>query len=138
MPAGASILIVDDDPLLRLIASEMLAGAGYAVAEAEDGDVAIRKLEARSFDLIILDLLMPNKEGVETIQEVKRRWPATRILAISSGGRMDVGYLLPLAKAMGADAVYKKPVTAEPFLRMVEQTLSAPSCASPHGLRQFG
>lgn len=123
MATGRSILIVDDDPLLRLIASEMLRGAGYAVAEAEDGDVAIRHLERHEVDLAVLDLLMPNKEGVETIKEIKQRWPQVRIIAISSGGRMDVGYLLPLAKAMGADAVYKKPLTAEPFLQMVESAL---------------
>lgn len=123
MATGRSILIVDDDPLLRLIASEMLRGAGYAVAEAEDGDVAIRHMERHEVDLAVLDLLMPNKEGVETIKEIKQRWPQVRIIAISSGGRMDVGYLLPLAKAMGADAVYKKPLTAEPFLQMVESAL---------------
>lgn len=123
MATGRSILIVDDDPLLRLIASEMLRGAGYAVAEAEDGDVAIRHLERHEVDLAVLDLLMPNKEGVETIKEIKQRWPQVRIIAISSGGRMDVGYLLPLAKAIGADAVYKKPLTAEPFLQMVESAL---------------
>lgn len=123
MATGRSILIVDDDPLLRLIASEMLRGAGYAVAEAEDGDVAIRHMERHEVDLAVLDLLMPNKEGVETIKEIKQRWPQVRIIAISSGGRMDAGYLLPLAKAMGADAVYKKPLTAEPFLQMVESAL---------------
>lgn len=123
MATGRSILIVDDDPLLRMIASEMLSGAGYAVAEAEDGDVAIRILEQRPVDLAVLDLLMPNKEGVETIKEIKQRWPHVRIIAISSGGRLDPNYLLPLAKAMGADAVFRKPLTAEPFLNMVEQAL---------------
>lgn len=123
MATGRSILIVDDDPLLRLIASEMLRGAGYVVAEAEDGDVAIRHLEQHAVDLAVLDLLMPNKEGVETIKEIKQRWPQVRIIAISSGGRLDANYLLPLAKAMGADAVYKKPLTAEPFLQMVESAL---------------
>src|SRR5690606_20671069 len=115
MAGGQSILVVDDDPLLRLIASEMLRAEGYAVDEAEDGDVATRLFEQKHFDLAVLDLLMPNKEGVETIQEIKRRWPGTRIIAISSGGRLDVQYLLPLAKAMGADAVYKKPLVPEPF-----------------------
>lgn len=123
MALGESILIVDDDPLLRLIASEMLREAGYVVSEAEDGDIALRRLEGEPVDLAILDLLMPNKEGVETIQEIKRRWPRTKIIAISGGGRVDAGYLLPLAKAMGADAVYKKPLTAEPFLRMVDEAL---------------
>lgn len=129
MATGRSILIVDDDPLLRLIASEMLRGAGYDVAEAEDGDVAIRHLEQHAVDLAVLDLLMPNKEGVETIKEIKQRWPQVRIVAISSGGRLDANYLLPLAKAMGADAVYKKPLTAEPFLQMVESALQQPPVA---------
>ena len=118
------ILIVDDDPVLRLVASEMLAQNGYAVTEAEDGVQALHALEAEQPDLVVLDMLMPNKEGIETIRDIKSRWPDTRVVAISGGGKgLNTGYLLSIAKALGADAVYEKPLRASGFLDIVRDTL---------------
>ncbi len=117
-------MIVDDDPVLRLVASEMLSQHGYTVTEAEDGEVALKLLAENRADLIVVDMLMPNKEGIETIQEIKRRWPHTRVVAISGGGKgLDTGYLLSVAKALGADAVYEKPLRASGFLDMVRETM---------------
>ena len=65
--ATATILIADDDATLRAIAAELLSGEGYRVLEAEDGDQALTLVEAEGIDLIVLDMLMPNKDGLETI-----------------------------------------------------------------------
>lgn len=124
MAGACKIMIVDDDPVLRLVASEMLGQHGYDVTDAEDGAVAIRMLQNGPVDLIVVDMLMPNKEGIETIQEIKVRWPNTRVVAISGGGKgLATGYLLGVAKALGADAVYEKPLRASGFVDMVREVL---------------
>ena len=130
-PPAAHILLIDDDPLVRLIGSQMLTQAGYRVSVAEDGDDGIKQIASRPFDLVITDLIMPNKEGVETIREIKQRWPDIPMIAISSGGQLDVGYYLPLAKAMGASAVMQKPLRKETFLPLVEQTLKRDAGGPP-------
>ena len=121
-----TILIVDDDPTLRVIAAELLAGEGYRVIEAEDGDGALRMIEAEPVDLLVLDMLMPNKDGLETILELRRRRSDVRILAISSGGSMDIDSLLRPALAFGADRVMSKPLRISTFASAVAEMLNQP------------
>ena len=125
-----TVLIADDDPTLRAIAAELLSGEGYRVLEAEDGDQALRIVEAETVDLIVLDMLMPNKDGIETIIELKRRRSSVRILAISSGGSMDVDSLLKPALAFGADRVMSKPLRISTFATTIAEMLSEPTAAS--------
>ena len=125
-----TVLIADDDPTLRAIAAELLSGEGYRVLEAEDGDEALRIVEAETVDLIVLDMLMPNKDGIETIIELKRRRSSVRILAISSGGSMDIDSLLKPALAFGADRVMSKPLRISTFASTVAEMLSESSSAS--------
>jgi len=128
MSATGNILIVDDDPVLRLVACEMLGQEGYTVSEAEDGAVAVRMLQAQPADLVVIDMLMPNKEGLETIQEIKARWPGTRVVAISGGGRgLKSEYLLHMARSLGADAIYEKPLRAAGFMDVVSATMAGGS-----------
>ena len=129
-PKMATVLIADDDPTLRAIGAELLAGEGYRVLEAEDGDEALRVIEAEAIDLIVLDMLMPNKDGLETIIELKRRGSGVRILAISSGGSMDVDSLLKPALAFGADRVMSKPLRISTFATTIADMLSDPAAAS--------
>jgi CheY-like chemotaxis protein len=125
MAGQADILIVDDDPLQREILSEMLAGAGYACRTAEDGEVAIERLSEAPADLVVLDMLMPNKEGIETLREIRRRWPATRVVMVSTGTRvMPAHSLLHAATSLGADAGVAKPLRAADFLPLVADLLS--------------
>lgn len=115
-----SILVVDDDPLARAVAMSILSAAGYAPFEADDGAVATDLLARRQADLMLVDMVMPEKDGVETILEVRRRWPATRILAMSSGGRrLNATDLLALARGLGADAVCHKPLRPTALLAQV-------------------
>ena len=113
-----TVLIADDDPTLRAIAAELLSGEGYRVLEAE------------TVDLIVLDMLMPNKDGIETIIELKRRRSSVRILAISSGGSMDVDSLLKPALAFGADRVMSKPLRISTFATTIAEMLAVPTAAS--------
>ena len=66
----ASILIADDDPTVRMIASEMLRDGDYAIIEAADGDLAMQVIERVPIDLVVLDLLMPNRDGLEVIRHI--------------------------------------------------------------------
>lgn len=125
----AIILIVDDDPTVRLIGRELLRGEDHAVVEAEDGDEALRIVASMPVDLVVLDMLMPNKDGLETIVELRTRNPDIRILAISSGGRMEPGYLLRTARMFGADDCLRKPLRLETFSRVVDRLLAYPSRA---------
>jgi DNA-binding response OmpR family regulator len=128
--APPRVLVVDDDPIAREMASETLISAGYACATAEDGDVALVALGAQPADLVILDMIMPNKEGIETLGEIKRRWPATRVIMVSGGTRaMQPQTLLGMASSLGADATMLKPLWGERLLDLVRRVLAAPAAA---------
>lgn len=122
----AIILIVDDDPTVRLIAGELLRGDDHAIVEAEDGDEALRIVDVMAVDLVVLDMLMPNKDGLETIVELRRRQSDIRILAISSGGSMDRSLLLRTARVLGADESLQKPLRLDTFADTVARLLARP------------
>ena len=126
----ATILITDDDPTLRAIATELLAADGHRVLEAGDGDEALLILETEAVDLLVLDMLMPNKDGLETILELRRRKTPIRILAISSGGSMNLDSLLRTAMVFGADRLMSKPLRFSTFASTVAEMLAAPLALS--------
>lgn len=120
----AVIVIVDDDPTIRLIAAELLRPDNHVVLEAEDGDEALKVVGSMAVDLVVLDMLMPNKDGLETILELRRTQPGIRILAISSGGRVGAEQLLRTALMLGADDTMVKPLRLESFAATVSRLLT--------------
>lgn len=105
-----SILIVDDDPQLRLMLRHVLMRDGYDVDEAEDGRVAVDKITGRGvYDLILMDIIMPNKEGIETILELRKKRPDLKIIAMSGGARAHSFDPLALARDVGANFSIAKP-----------------------------
>lgn len=123
------ILVVDDDPTVRLIAKELLQTEGHAVLEACDGAEAVRLVSSVHTDLVVLDMLMPNKDGLETIVDLRRTQAGVRILAISSGGSMEAGQLLRIALVFGADEIMAKPLRMETFAPTVARLLAHPAAA---------
>lgn len=119
----AIIVIVDDDPTICMIATEMLRSENYAIVEASDGEEALAVISILPVDLVILDMLMPNKDGLETITELKASRPEVKILAISSGGGMENGLLLRTALSLGADEALSKPLSKESFVDTVARLL---------------
>ena len=105
-----AILIIDDDSLLRQTLREMLERLGYQVREAEDGAAGIAELEAEEPLLVITDILMPNKEGIETIHDIRRLHAALPIIAMSGGGVTGDMSFLEYAGKLGADRVLRKPI----------------------------
>lgn len=120
----AVIVVVDDDPTIQMIAAELLRQGDHAVVAATDGDEALRVLAAMKADLVVMDMLMPNKDGLETIIEARGLYPDLRILAISSGGRIGVGDLLRMARLFGADETYVKPLRLDTFTATVDRMLA--------------
>lgn len=127
----ALILIVDDDPMVRAIAIELLRDDRHAILEAADGAQALTLMERMPVDLVILDMLMPNIDGLETIQAMKKRNASAKILAISSGGILDSASLLRIAVTFGADAAMQKPLRMGSFRGAVNRLLTPERSAGP-------
>jgi DNA-binding response OmpR family regulator len=119
----ARILIIDDDDQLREMLRKMLERAGYEVLAASDGKVGIEIFNQNAVDLVITDIVMPEKEGIETILELRGHAAKVKIIAMSGGGRIGPGEYLKLAKRVGADQVFNKPIRREELLTAIETLL---------------
>ena len=109
-----------------------LSNAGHICVEAEEGAKAVRALERSDFDVVVIDLLMPVREGVETIGEVRRRWPLVRIIAMSGGSmRLASASLLHLAAGMGAHETLAKPIDERLLMLLVERQLRLAAETAP-------
>ncbi|NLA75855.1 MAG: response regulator [Deltaproteobacteria bacterium] len=117
------ILIVDDEEQIRLALRRMLEKEGYTVREAENGDKAIRAHREKQADLIITDIIMPDKEGLGTIVELKSEFSGVKIFAMSGGGKNSPDQYLRMAKGLGVDRVFTKPFTREDMLSAVAEVL---------------
>ncbi|MBE0533291.1 MAG: response regulator [Rhodospirillales bacterium] len=122
----ASILVVDDEDLVRFSVRQMLEDAGHSVKEAADGVEGITQLQSCAFDLMITDIVMPRKEGMETIAEAKQMQPDLRVIAISGGGPVGQFHYLELAKQFGADAVLAKPFKKQELIALVDTLVKRP------------
>jgi len=120
----ANILIADDDPILRLTVGEFLGAVGHTVLEAADGQEALDLMAAAAVDLLIVDMLMPNVDGLETIMALRAAGSKIPIVAISSGGRMDRSILLRPAVVFGADVTLSKPLLRDTLVSTVEAALT--------------
>jgi len=119
----SAILVIDDDASVREVVSEMLRLEGHEVIIAENGRDAIPLLSAQRIDLVITDLIMPEKEGIETISEIRRTDSRIPIVAISGGGRLGPGDYLETARYIGADATLAKPFARQELLATIDALL---------------
>ena len=118
-----AILVVDDQKELRTVVRRVLTEANYEVAEAEDGEAALAAFRASPPALVITDIIMPGKEGIEVIATMKRERPEVKVLAISGGGRTHVMDFLAIARKAGADAALEKPFRKSDLLARVVELL---------------
>jgi YesN/AraC family two-component response regulator len=120
-----SILIIDDEPQIRSMIRLILERAGYSVMEAADGVEGIRRFHETPVNLIITDLIMPNKDGIGMIIELKKEFPDIKIIAMSGGGlNRPEGYLRG-AQKLGAACTLSKPINRQELLRVVKDTLGS-------------
>jgi DNA-binding response OmpR family regulator len=115
----AKILIVDDDILVRTSLAYALEDAGHQVVQAGDGDEGLAALNREAFDAVVLDILMPEREGIETIREIRKKWAALPVLAISGGDKTGWSDFLRMASVLGANDTMAKPFTASDFVDRV-------------------
>lgn len=123
--AGQRIMVVDDDPGIRRVLHIMLSRAGYQVSQARDGQEALRLWRDHRGDLVITDVHMPEKNGIETILEMLTESPSTRIIAMSGGGQTKRLDLLANAAMLGAVLTIEKPFTLGDMMKLVRQALKA-------------
>lgn len=119
----AKILVVDDDEQVRAMIKLTLEKAGFTVAEAQDGNEAVALYANEDCDLVITDIVMPGKEGIETIMELKGINPEARIIAISGGGRINPEDYLKWARRFGVTKTFTKPVDRARLLEAVAELL---------------
>ena len=119
--ARGPILVVDDDPGIRKLFRAILTGAGYPVIEAANGIEALEAMRKEAFALVITDLVMPEKEGIETIREIRRTYPRVRIAAMSGAFGWE---FLKIASLLGAEATLLKPVSDQVLLSTVRRLMA--------------
>ena len=124
------VLLIDDDFAVRGFLRQILNDAGYLVVEAGDGRSGMSKLEQMTVDLVITDLVMPEQEGLETLQRLRAERPELPVIAISGAFG---GSFLKTARRFGATASLPKPIDPEDLLRAVSDALWPPLKTPPSG-----
>ncbi len=119
----ARILIVDDDESTRRTLRRMLEPVGYDVVEAADGREGVELYKEDSVDLVLMDLIMPEKEGIQAAAELRHYDPEVKIIAISGGGRIDNFQVLRIAQKFGIEHALPKPIRMGKFLALVNEVL---------------
>jgi len=120
---GKKILIIEDDSDLRQVLKIMLAKEGLSVVEAGDGKQGMNLFASDLYDLVITDIIMPEKEGIETIFELKKLNPDVKIIAISGGGKIAADEYLGMARNFGVNKVLSKPFKRDVFIESVKDVL---------------
>jgi CheY-like chemotaxis protein len=113
------ILIIEDDPIIQKVLHMLLVSLGHEAVLAENGKVGLAAFKREEFDLVITDCVMPEMEGIETIEALRKLAPAVKIIAMSGGGRVAAMDYLRIARNLGAAAVIEKPFTLEEFVNVL-------------------
>ena len=115
-----AVLVVDDDPVFRNLLTATLAQAGAQAVTAANGDECLQLVAQHSFDLIFMDIVMPGKDGIETIIELRKGGNASWIIAISSQQKLGDQLLTDAACALGANDFMSKPLNPMVVLTKVK------------------
>ena len=131
----AVLLVIEDDEAMRKLMVRTLSAGKHKVLQAENGREGLTLMDEHTPDIVITDILMPQKEGIATIREVKERAPDTRIIADTGGGMSHNLKFLDVSRALGADAVLAKPFRPAQLMAALEQVLGGPSVGEPRQSR---
>jgi YesN/AraC family two-component response regulator len=127
----ARILLVEDEFLVSETLSSVMANEGHTVVRAVNGNEGLKKYADGPFDLVITDIIMPEREGIGMILEIRRRTPNAKVVAISGGGRTGPTEFLRMAKELGAMAVMQKPIRLAEFSRVLKECLATSATTAP-------
>jgi DNA-binding response OmpR family regulator len=117
------ILIMDDCGEFRALVRETLVEAGYEVLEAADGNEGLQLYHRNPVSIVIIDMLMPKKDGIETIMELRKESSPVKIIAVSGGGRIPPADYLKMARVARADYIFTKPIDLNILLSTIRQIL---------------
>lgn len=120
----ANILVIDDDDIFRDVLVGALQHAGHTVRQATNGVEGLKMFHEQPADLVMTDIVMPEKEGLDTIRDLRREFPQARIIAMSGGLAHDPKLYLHMAEKFGASAVLAKPFDLEHLRKTVESALA--------------
>jgi len=123
MTGSPRILIIDDEVQIREMLGQMLGREGYDVVNAPDGKVGMKVCREQHIDLIITDIIMPEKDGIEMILELRHDFPDLKVIAISGGGRLGPDGYLEMAQKLGAHRTFFKPFNRKEILEAVKDLL---------------
>jgi DNA-binding response OmpR family regulator len=120
-----NILVIDDNASVRKALTLMLESGGHRVSCAKDGTEGLRAFESEDPDLVIVDIIMPDKDGIELIREMRRAKPKARIIAMTGRGRFTNLDFLKMARAFGATDTLAKPIDPDELVSRVDACLEA-------------
>lgn len=119
----AQILIIDDDAHVRDMLRHMLERIGHIVEAAPDGKEGVEMYRKKPCELVITDILMPEKEGIQTIMELRGEFPDIKIIAISGGGSVGPDTYLTMARELGADRTLTKPFSMNDLADVISELI---------------
>jgi CheY-like chemotaxis protein len=119
------ILLIDDDDAFRTMLRLTLTHFGHTVIEARNGVEGLKVYPSINADLVITDIVMPEKEGLEVLMELKRKTPPVKVIAISGGGRNSAANYLSSATLLGAARVLQKPFSNDELVTAIREALAA-------------
>ncbi|WP_026988226.1 response regulator [Fodinicurvata fenggangensis] len=119
-----TILLIDDETSIIEVMGDSLVKAGYEVLPAENGEKGLQLLEKEAVDAVVTDIIMPEKEGLETIIEIRRKQPELPIIAISGGGRTRQLHFLEISRDFGANDVLQKPFKPSQLIASLHSLLA--------------
>jgi two-component system, chemotaxis family, chemotaxis protein CheY len=119
------ILVMDDEAEILRLVREILHAAGHQVLCAADGIAGMALFRKEAPEVVIVDIVMPEQEGIETILALRRESPRVKVIAISGAGPVGDVDVLKMARALGADDVISKPFRAQELLSRVRSSVSA-------------
>ncbi len=117
------ILVIDDDPQIRSFLETILSRENFVVLTASNGKKGMKIFKDNTIDLVLTDIIMPEKEGFETIREILEIRPNTPIIAMSGGGINSSEGYLRIAKSLGAYSIFEKPIEKEHLIALVKESL---------------
>jgi len=118
------ILLIDDDEMFRSMMRISLELEGWLVDTAVNGSIGVEKCREKKYDLVITDLIMPEKEGLETIQQLRASYPDLPLFCVSGGGLHYPEDILSIARLMGADEAFSKPVKRDLLIEAIHARLN--------------
>jgi CheY-like chemotaxis protein len=113
------VLVVDDDPTIRCYCRQVLENDGYTVTEASNGLEAVEAFPSLRPDVIVMDILMPEKDGVDAILDIRSLSPSIKIIAMSGGGALPAGKYLAITQTLGVHGLLRKPFHLKELLDAV-------------------